>query len=692
MPASKPQYREYPCSCNAPLSCEVPRQTVEQWPGSKFCMECGFPVVLELKAEISGRRDTYQITEFIGQRNLGRLYRCSQLSDNQPCILKEYLLPEQCFNEQEIRQRQAEFERLAAVTPVDSKLQDFRLLTAWEVIVDSKEARCYFISQGDTGGLPTLGNYLECKGAMKEWQVRKILAQLLQTLTYLHGQKFSINPKKPGLVHGGITLDSLLVRETEELFVYLCDLSMVERLFDPEQPPSANLEKQADLKALGLVALALLSGNEEAVLNDDGSWPSVTPQFREWLNRLVAQTNPFANAAAAAEALKRLPQFSTTKSGEGFRENGEEESRPKSWAWRMWVLGAVAMLFIGIGAVYLSTCCQSTPSTRKILLTGKFAEVNDVPILAKPVPYSAELDSTWSYILQFRMQSSQTVSERLSEPKSNFRLRFVPLVSQQDVDTSSAPIQAVRVAKAAFAVTSLPDTFGAGDLRYEPFAYDGLFVFVASSKKSPNLPKMLKGKLTIENLRDLFTGRTRNWKQLGGPDMPVEVFRPTEPEAVRQFERLVLGNDPQLVVLFRNHAVRMQTGKMLQQIYNDFDLNKVGGIGFGIISKTFNQCLIYPLALSGAGKTAVQGLVGPEEIQIDPTVPLCAKVYRPSVEAFTQALYPLSYPLAIVYPLDDRLPPVGRKFVEMLKTLEGQRILRDAGLVPLQPLPEEQQR
>ncbi len=47
--------------------------------------------------------------------------------------------------------------------------------------------------------------------------------------------------------------------------------------------------------------------------------------------------------------------------------------------------------------------------------------------------------------------------------------------------------------------------------------------------------------------------------------------------------------------------------------------------------------------------------------------------------------YPLAYSLAVVYPRDNSRKPVGKKFVEILKTVEAQQLLEDTGLVRLQP-------
>jgi hypothetical protein len=74
----------------------------------------------------------------------------------------------------------------------DGQLQNFRVLTAWELIADPEQPRCYFICEGDQGELPTLRTYLNKTGKIDEKQEKEILRDLLQTLLYLHGQKFTL--------------------------------------------------------------------------------------------------------------------------------------------------------------------------------------------------------------------------------------------------------------------------------------------------------------------------------------------------------------------------------------------------------------------------------------------------------------------------------------------------------------------
>jgi hypothetical protein len=58
-------------------------------------------------------------------------------------------------------------------------------------------------------------------------------------------------------------------------------------------------------------------------------------------------------------------------------------------------------------------------------------------------------------------------------------------------------------------------------------------------------------------------------------------------------------------------------------------------------------------------------------------------VYILDPTILSQSVYPLAYPLAVVYRRDNRLPPIGSKFAELMLTEEGQTYLRQVHLSPV---------
>jgi hypothetical protein len=78
-------------------------------------------------------------------------------------------------------------------------------------------------------------------------------------------------------------------------------------------------------------------------------------------------------------------------------------------------------------------------------------------------------------------------------------------------------------------------------------------------------------RLTIEQVRGLFTGRIQNWKDIQGSDAPVQVWVFASGEDVQQiFEQISLGGTPV------TSAARLATGpdEMAQAIAND--INAIG--------------------------------------------------------------------------------------------------------------------
>ncbi|BAY24801.1 putative serine/threonine kinase [Calothrix sp. NIES-2100] len=699
MTSSEYFYREYPCSDNAALNCDRPFQTAQEIKGARFCLECGFPATIPQGSEIKGNLGTYQVNDFLGARGNGRLYAGIQLQDQQPVIIKEYLLPSRCFNEKEILERKESFKRVGGVSLADTKTQNFRLVHTWEAIADEKGDRCYLITQA-TEASQTLRQYLTQHGAMTAEQVREILHQALQTLEFLHSQKlrFPSNQIQQGLAHGNLSLDSILIQvENQQQYIFFDDLAIWENVFIPPniaQP--APCRREQDLEALGLVAFYLWLGkttnysHQPLDPRENEHWPNTDHNLKRFIERLLRLENPFPSAEAARFALMQLPQENQVSN---IASSPESPAKQKFLGTKLiWLAILPLLLLLGGGILYYFFRPQPAENSKYITWSGlvdKFSQVNNVP--SGKFTYTGEQDGTWSLILQQQVGNSR-LEEIFTKPKPQVKAEFnYEAVSSADINNVQQTLEEVKSGKKDFAITSLVSDI-TDKLEKRPFAEDGLLVYVAFNKKDDNLAYALGGQITLEQLRQIYTGKLTNWQQISPklPNLDIKPFAPTEPEAIEKFQEIVFQNDPQDKALFAAKVDKLDTTKTQNQIRREIKEGRnTGIIGFGIIAKTWNQCTGYPLAIVDGNQPASQPLFQRRDHrQINTLDDLCQHDnYFFDVNAFQS--YPLRYPIFVVYPKDKSRQPPGSTFAEILTTRQGQCLLSKVGLVALQPIPDD---
>ncbi|MBE9257606.1 substrate-binding domain-containing protein [Dolichospermum sp. LEGE 00246] len=695
MPSFAFSYREYSCSNNNPLSCDRPFQTAQELKGAKFCLECGFPATLSEQVTIKGNFGTYQVTNYLGVRGYGRIYSGVQIRDKQPIEIKEYILPNRCFNEQETLERKQIFQRVGGIQLADSRIQNFRLVNTREAIADEKGERCYLISQRIEAS-QTLSQYLKHNGKMTASQVREILNQTLQTLEFLHSQKirFPSNQVKQGIGHGNINLDSVLIKpiSNQQFYIYLCDLAIWENLFIPPaiaQPAPAQQEK--DLESLGLVAFYLLAGrtsdyasNQPLDPKDNQQWSTTDIYLKQFIEQLIGLSTPFSNAEAARQALMRLPKEGQENHLPLLSE--DERAKPGFKKWSIWLLILPFILLAG-GIFYYFCLRQSNPGDdhRKYLQWSKlrrnFSDVDSVP--TGEFEYIGVNPGTWTFILKYPFKDVITLETLLTNPKpgAGTIFKYVPVASLN--------LENLEQGKKYFAITSLTNNLS-DQLEKKIIAYDGLMVYVKFDDRKNNFADMLDGQITLDQLRDIYTGRSTNWQQINRnlPNSKIILYAPLEPEAISKFKEIVLKDEPEGQEFFDNKVTRLETAKT----QNKFRQETNGMISFGIISKIKGQCTGYPLAIVDGNKPAIQPLFQKRDhLPIKPsdnqTSDLC-KHDRYFFDVNTFKSYPLGYPIFVVYPKDTTRSPAGSSFAEILTTREGQCLLSKVNLVPLQPIPD----
>jgi hypothetical protein len=641
------------------------------------------------RSEVYGRVGRYKAETYLGERGNGHLFGAIDLASKRPVIIKEFLLPAAQFTKTEALHRQSRFQQLAGFQLADGRSQDFRVMQPIEAIADTESQELCFLVTDSRDRSPTLRQYLQEQGPLPLAVGREVLSQILQTLDFLHQQKFSFSTGavQRGVVHGNLSLDTVLwTGPQSQPFVYLCDLRLWEQCFDPTVPASRSTQVtpdlvQQDLRAVGDIGYALGHGlDRDAEAQVDPGWqqaedsrPPIEPHLAQILDSL--KTGKFDSAETARRQLLQLVPRSPMAIAP--LEATEPKAAPKTTAWLVLILSLMALL---AGSIVLwprlrSTATKTAPAP--LISTCCLAEVSGIP--PGTFTYTAVRGGTWWTVLQQRdlLERGQGMAEVLTRTQPKLQLQFFPTESLEQV------LEQVRSGGADFAILPMLDDLPK-DMLAQEIAYDGLAAVVVFSyaKRQQGLPTALKGKLTLDQVRQLYEGQIEQWKAIDGPPLPVRRYVSSNPETIEVLERRLLNDRP--IDTFPGVQPRPSLD-LSRQIIRDFEDKEIGSIGIAPLSEILGQCSVYPLALSRPGQAAVQPLALSNGQPIDPETDLCNRkgAYATNPDRFQNGDYPLSYPIAVVYPRDNRRSAIGKKFAELLRTIEGQRLLRAAGLVPI---------
>lgn len=178
--------------------------------------------------------------------------------------------------------------------------------------------------------------------------------------------------------------------------------------------------------------------------------------------------------------------------------------------------------------------------------------------------------------------------------------------------------------------------------REYPVALDGLSVFVSADNPIE--------KLSLPQLAEIFTGKIRNWKEVGGKDSPIVLYSRENSSGTYEFfkENVLKGRD------FAASAQTMPgTAAVLQAVAKDKN-----GIGYG--GAAYGQ---------GAKHLKISKETGGEAIE-------------PNEETVVGAKYPI-WRFLYVYLNPDLDQGEIKSYLDWVRSDDGQKVVKDVGYYPL---------
>lgn len=199
-------------------------------------------------------------------------------------------------------------------------------------------------------------------------------------------------------------------------------------------------------------------------------------------------------------------------------------------------------------------------------------------------------------------------------------------------------------------------------LKEIPVAVDGIAIAV-----NPNLN--ISG-LTLTQIKDIYTGKVRNWEDLGGPDLEILPYsRKSQGGTVEFFVNHVLQDEK----FGSNTQAANTTTEALRRVSR----NK-GGIYYASAPEVVGQCGVKPLPI---GKT-LNELVPPYEEPYIPPSECPQKRNKLNRIAFSEAKYPITRRLFVIVKQNGQIDQeAGENYAELLLTAQGQKLIAKAGFV-----------
>ena len=165
---------------------------------------------------------------------------------------------------------------------------------------------------------------------------------------------------------------------------------------------------------------------------------------------------------------------------------------------------------------------------------------------------------------------------------------------------------------------------------------DGIAVTVNPSNPTDNL--------TTEQIRDIYTGKVSNWRELGGPDREIVVIsRDSSSGTFEAFEKLALDGlrvRPDALVTASNQVVNTTVAQAP---------GAIGYLGYGYLSDR-----VKAVSVDGVG---------------------------PSGETIRSGRYPLARPLYLY--TDGKPAGEAKRYIDFLTQEEGQRLVQEQGFIPV---------
>ena len=178
----------------------------------------------------------------------------------------------------------------------------------------------------------------------------------------------------------------------------------------------------------------------------------------------------------------------------------------------------------------------------------------------------------------------------------------------------------------------------ANGLKETIIAYDGIVVVTHPSNKVKDL--------TMEQVKQIFTGEVTNWKELGGDDMEIVVVSREDGSGSRDaFQEIVDYSSGELV---RSAIIASGNGNIKTTVA--MNKHAVGFISFEYIDESIST-----VDINGVEATA---------------------------ENVLQQTYSLSRPFLFVYK-EEHLSTEGQQFIDYILSPKGQNIVSEAGVIPL---------
>lgn len=691
---------------------------------SHFCHQCGEAIAEAAyraesavpKTEVvllsSGTRlrDRYIIQRVLGQGGFGCTYLALDSNCfNHPVAIKEFM-PNQQGTEglqkaEELFQREARMLYQLQHPQIPRLMETFSENKRIFLVEDFVEGQTYDV---------LLRERLQQGQTFNEVEVVQLLKGILPVLSYLHDQ---------GVIHRDISLDNIMLRTSDRLPV-LIDLGGVKKVailaatqigassfansvytfvgkvgFAPEEQLRLGIvAPHSDLYALAVTMIVLLTGRQpqQLISQDTLLWNwhrfvMVHPLLAQVLNQMLAPrpADRFQSAQEVLQALEgfwanhpvaiplemnsnqNLPELATRRHGSSDYQIGglpgalpntqkvtQVVNQPTSNSLlrgKIWVITAIALLAggLGLGATFV------LPQPTK----NKFETPSVATVPSGLFNYGGS--TTWAPIREI-------VDPVIQKAFPQFQLRYTDPTT--GTPGSSSGIRMLLANQLSFSQSSRPlktEEYQAAkkqgfELQQIPVAIDGIAVAVNPSLNIPGL--------TLSQLKDIYTGKIRNWREVGGPDL-----------AITPFSRQLA--DGGTVEFFQENVLEDEAfGDNVTYVYGTtMGLRQVaatpGGIYYASAPEVVPQCTIKPLPL---GRQADQ-LVAPYQGSLV-TPEQCPKQRNKLNETgFRSGQYPITRRLFVITRKDGQVDQqAGETYANLLLSEDGQKSIAKAGFVPIQ--------